>query len=307
MDFQMTEAIYQCGAHLSHQELLPQESACPLCTFTGTRRTVITLQEDPRVDLLACPCGCMSASRMPQPQVLRDYYSRYYATFTGQFPAAFQNSDRLARHILRALDIKAQDNIRILDFGGGVDAPVSRAMARRLIERGTRHVGIALVDYNAFCQRDWGAITVDCYQELEEARAEFDAIVASAIVEHIPYPQAVLRTLVRSLRPGGAAYFRTPSMSSILKLGSRLGMHIDFTYPAHVHDMGQAFWDNLHLSMGSDCDWRLTRSRPAIVEADFRRHPVNAAVAFLFKLPWYALRSHYTMVGGWEAIIARGT
>jgi hypothetical protein len=47
-----------------------------------------------------------------------------------------------------------------------MDAVISRSLARHFIQRGARSVDIALVGYNASCPREWGAITVDCYQSL---------------------------------------------------------------------------------------------------------------------------------------------
>jgi 2-polyprenyl-3-methyl-5-hydroxy-6-metoxy-1,4-benzoquinol methylase len=67
---------------------------------------------------------------------------------------------------------------------------------------------------------DWGAITVDCYQELHAAAKEFDIVVASAIIEHIPSPRSILIALLNSLRVGGGIYFRTPAVSSLIRLNS---------------------------------------------------------------------------------------
>jgi len=300
----MPVSVHQKGVHLSENELLPEEDACPICMYTGYRRPVIALQRDPPVYLLACRCGCMSASRMPQPNVLSDYYSRYYAE-TGGTTATFDGSDRFARHLFRLLSDAPKSHLRILDFGGGVDAAISKSLARRFRERGTKRVEIALVDYNASCQRDSDAATVDCYRSLQEAGDGFDLVIASAIVEHIPYPRDTIVGLLNSLCARGRAYFRTPTVASIVQLASRFGVHIDFTYPAHLHDMGQTFWENLPASLGLDGDFSLIRSRPSIAETEFAKHPSRTAIAHAFKLPWLLLRNRYTMVGGWEAVIAR--
>jgi hypothetical protein len=99
---------------------------------------VITLQDAPPVQLLACPCGCMSASRMPKQGVLREYYSTYYGSIEGS--ATFDGGDRFARHLSRCLKITPKGVLRILDFGGGVDAALSRSLAKRLLRNGgARH------------------------------------------------------------------------------------------------------------------------------------------------------------------------
>jgi hypothetical protein len=84
-------AIHHQGAHLSEDQLLP-ESVCPICGYTGNIRPVIALHDAPPMHLLACRCGCISASRMPREEVLRDYYKRYYTATDGT--ATFDGSDR---------------------------------------------------------------------------------------------------------------------------------------------------------------------------------------------------------------------
>jgi hypothetical protein len=68
-------------------------------------------------------------------------------------------------------------------------------------------------------------------------------------------------------------------MSATIKLAARLGVHIDFTYPGHVHDMGQAFWDNVLKSLDAGPGFHLIRSRPSVVETEFRLHPSRTVIA----------------------------
>ena len=300
----MIKQVYHQGMHLSEEDLLPPERACVVCGFAGERRPVLSLQQDPRVDLQQCICGCRSASRMPKPDVLMAYYSGYYS-HGNQTGCTFDDSARFGPHLLRHLKLGPVHNARILDFGGGIDAALSRSLAALLTAQGAQGVEIALVDYNANCARSWGKTRVECYPSLEEAGDRFDVVIASGIIEHLPYPHDTLLHLLHSLRPGGRAYFRTPAMSPVVRLAERLGVRLDFTFPAHVHDMGQKFWDNVLPSLGADRDFRLLASRPSIVETTFRLHPVPTLVSHVCKLPWYCLRSAYTLVGGWEATIAR--
>lgn len=300
----MIKQVYHQGMHLSEEELLPLERACVVCDFAGERRPVLSLQRAPRVDLLECKCGCRSASRMPKPDVLAAYYSSYYShgNDTGY---TFDESSRFGAHLLRQLKLGSVSCPRILDFGGGIAAALSRSLADELIAQGAQRVEIVLVDYNADCQRDWGQITVECCRSLDEVKDQFDIVIASGIVEHIPYPHDTLLQLLGSLRSAGRAYFRTPAMSSTVRLAERLGIRLDFTYPAHVHDLGQAFWENVLQSLGACREYHLLTSRPSIVETTFRLHPLPTVISHVFKLPWYLLRGAYTLVGGWEAVIAR--
>jgi len=295
--------LYNRGARLAESQLLPAESACPLCGFSGPRPTAIALQDAPPIHLLACPCGCFSASRMPREEVLQAYYSHYYAAIEGT--ATFDGCERFSRHLFRVLGVAPKPTIRILDFGGGVDAALARSLAQQFLRRGTRRVEIALVDYNASCPREWdGGITVDCYAGLPQSAEGFDVVLGSGIVEHISHPRQIVDGLLHSLRADGRAYFRTPVMASVVKWAARFGLKIDFGYPAHLHDMGQPFWENLLTTLHVE-GFRLTRSRPSIVETEFGAHPSRTAIAHLFKLPWLVLRKNYSMVGGWEAVFAR--
>jgi 2-polyprenyl-3-methyl-5-hydroxy-6-metoxy-1,4-benzoquinol methylase len=296
--------IFHEGVHLSEEDLLPPERACVICGFAGERRPVLVLQRDPTVELRLCRCGCRSASRMPKPEVLAAYYANYYS-HGNETGYTFDGSARFGAHLLSQLKLGPVRNPRILDFGGGIDAALSRSLATRLIAQGAQGVEIALVDYNADCKRDWGKIMVDSHQSLDEAGEQFDVVIASGIIEHIPYPHDTLLQLLHSLRPGGRAYFRTPAMSPVVRLAERMGIRLDFTFPAHVHDLGQAFWENVLQSLGADREFELMVSRPSIVETTFRLHPVPTVVSHIFKLPWYLLRSAYTLVGGWEAVISR--
>ena len=241
---------------------------------------------------------------MPKPDVLTVYYSEYYShgNDTGY---TFDDSRRFGPHLLRQFKLGPVQNARILDYGGGIDAALSRSLADSLMAQGTQRVEIALVDYNSNCKRNWGTVTVERYGSLQAAGEGFDVVIASGIIEHIPNPHDTLLQLLHSLRPGGRAYFRTPAMSPVVRLAEHLGIRLDFTFPVHVHDMGQAFWERLLTSLGINRNFGLLVSQPSIVETTFALHPVPTLVSYVFKLPWYVLRSAYTLVGGWEATIAR--
>jgi hypothetical protein len=104
---------------------------------------------------------------------------------------------------------------------------------------------------------------------------------------------------------GDRAYFRTPAMSSLIKTAALFGVRIDFTFPGHVHDMGQPFRETVLSTLGVSSTSRRIRSRPAIVETEFLAHPSRTTIAHAFKWPWFVLRRNYSMVGGWEAVFAR--
>ena len=148
----MNRIYDQGGIHLSEDQLLPLEIACPVCLREAIRPCVLVLQDDPRVDLVACGCGCYSASRMPKPEVLEEYYRRYYDQT--EETATFDGSERFGAHLYRMLQSSQRSAMRILYFGGGVDATSSRSVAHEFIGRGTERVAISLVDRSASCPYD---------------------------------------------------------------------------------------------------------------------------------------------------------
>jgi hypothetical protein len=112
--------------------------------------------------------------------------------------------------------------------------------------------------------------------------------------------------LLSGLRPGGIFYARTPSLAPILRIFQFLRLPYDFTFPAHVHDLGQKFWESILDCLPLDrCAFQVLLSRPSIVETSFRSNPLRTAISYLLKSPWYILHRHYRLIGGWEVVIHR--
>jgi len=282
-----------------------------LCFFSGERSPALRLQSDPDVFLLACPsCGGFSASRLPTEDALREYYSKYYeqVIFQDAERVTFDEPQRFARHLLRqARPFLQERNLRILDFGGG-DGNLSLAIARLLLESGASHIDVILVDYNAVLARnDSQHISLECHESWGTANVkDCDLVLASGILEHIPYPQKDLIRLLRALRPGGVFYARTPCVASLFRILQRIGLPVDFIYPAHVHDMGEAYWLSILSFLPPEFQhYSMICSRPSIVETTLRRNTLRTMAAHMLKAPWHILGSRYPFVGGWEVLIRR--
>ncbi len=298
---------FHSGAHLEERHLEAADNACPLCLSEKPRPSVLRLQSGPDVELLACEtCGGYSASRMPTPQALHDYYSDYYEDADQRI--TFDLPGRLALHIFQRAFPDAPPNRRIdlLDFGGG-DAEIARRIASRLLEAGAPSVRIQLVDYNAEVRpSDSSRVSLERVETLERVeKGAFDLVVASAILEHIPRPRRDLVSLFDALRPGGVFYARTPSVVPLLRLCERFGMRWDFTFPGHVHDLGQKFWSTIlgRLSLEGTID--VLDARPSPVETTLRNHPLRTVAARLLKAPWHLLGSSWGLVGGWEVFFQK--
>jgi SAM-dependent methyltransferase len=307
----MKATAFHSGMHLEEMSLRPIEPSCPLCYFAGERPVYLRLQSEPNVFLLACPnCGGFSASRLPTDKALRSYYSRYYQQqiFDDAEKVTFDEPKRFARHIVgRAKPYLMNRTPRILDFGGG-DGNLSISIARYWLDCGASTVHLVLVDYNAALARsDSQHIELECYENLASAKpSDCDLVVASGILEHIPYPRQDFMRLLSSLRPGGLFYARTPAVASMFRVLQRAGLRPDFTYPAHVHDMGEAYWSSILRHLPSEYrNYSVIWSRPSIVETTLRKNAFRTVAAYIAKAPWYVFRSRYQFVGGWEVLISR--
>jgi SAM-dependent methyltransferase len=294
------------GLHLREDQLEPAEAACPLCLSGEPRPPIFRLQAAPDVDLLSCrSCGAYSASRMPTPEALRSYYRDYYKEADER--VTFDLPQRLARHIFRgAFTTVARRTIDVLDFGGG-DAEVARRIAKLLLDAGASGVRILLVDFNAEVPvLDSPLIRLERADTLEGIEAEsFDLVIASAILEHIPHPRRDLTSLLKALRAGGVFYARTPSVVPLLRLFQIFGVRSDFTFPGHVHDLGEKFWGTIlgRLPLGDAVE--ILDSRPALVETTLGIHPLRTVAAHMLKAPWRVLGSSYGLIGGWEVFFRR--
>lgn len=309
----MKATAFHSGMHLEETDLRPAESACPLCSFRGNRSAVLRLQSEPTVSLVACPnCGGFSASRLPTEEALRTYYSKYYqqGIFQDAEKVTFDEPQRFAEHLVRkAKPFLGKPDLRILDFGGG-GGDLSLSIARRLLKDGASHVHVVLVDYNAALARsDSQEISLECHEDLASASAmDCDLVLASGILEHIPYPQEDFTRLLSAVRPGGLFYARTPCVASLFGILQRIGLPVDFTYPAHVHDMGEAYWSNILTCLPSEFQhYSVIWSQPSIVETTLRKNVVRTLAAHLMKFPWRILGSRYPFVGGWEVLIGRSS
>jgi SAM-dependent methyltransferase len=303
----LAATTFHSGVYLNESQLEAAGKACPLCLSEKPRSSVLRLQSSPDVELLSCEaCGGYSASRMPTPEALRDFYRDYYEDADQRI--TFDLPQRLALRIFRRAFPAAPPSRRLdlLDFGGG-DAEISRRIANRLLEAGAPSVHILLVDYNAeTLPSDSARISLERVETLERVeKGAFDLVVASAILEHIPYPRKDLASLFGALGPGGVFYARTPSVVPLLKLCERFGLRWDFTFPGHIHDLGQKFWSTIpgHLPLPGTID--ILDARPSPVETTLRNHPFRTVAAHLLKTPWHLLGSSWGFVGGWEVFFQR--
>lgn len=303
-------AIFHKSLYLDEGELQPPDFTCLFCT-SSLRHPVYTLQKTPEVLLLQCKaCHAVSASRMPTDEALLEYYSVYYDSPESQASdgqITFDSPLRLARN-LAGMYLRHQDETHgsILDVGGG-DGTISHLVAMQLIERGATQVNVTVVDYNKKIVRPHDSrIAIDRADSLADVGGLYGFVIASAVIEHSPHPRTLLLDLLQRMEQGGIFYARTPYMLPIMKLLQLIGVKVNFTYPGHLHDLGQAFWEG-YFTMKQADDFQILDSRPAIVETTFRKHLARTVVAYCFKIPWYLFGKSYKYVGGWEVFVRKGS
>ena len=305
----VSAAAYHAGKFLQEHELLPESTACPWCKFAGNRALSLPLQKSPDVWLLRCPaCLADSASRVATEGAIDTYYASYYAD-TSVNRVTCGNPSRLARHVCRHAKLpRSLPKITVLDFGGG-DGSISHAVGVEYAKHRSVPVDIIVVDYNKnLVAPAHPLVTLSHRSTLAEIpeRPQFDLVLASAILEHLPEPALITRKLLGTLAPGGCFYARTPYMVPLLRLFSRLHITYDFTFPAHFHDLGQDFWERILSTLDmAPGEWALVRSQPSPVETSFSDNFVRTVLSHVMKAPWWILRRSYPYVGGWEVSIQR--
>jgi hypothetical protein len=298
-------AAFHQSRHLAPAEVYDATSRCPVCLTEAKRRPILRLQDSPTVELLECPqCRVCSASHMPLPAVLQEYYSKYYAN--GQEKITCPSSARFAPHIAAHSGLAGRKGVlRILDFGGG-DGALARRTADHLLGNSDAAAEIDLVDFEKPGDYATDKIKLRGHSDLKKVSGPYDLIIASAVLEHIPEVHVVMRQLFSLARPGSALYARTPCVAPLARLVRRL----DFTYPGHVHDMGAAFWNRIVKTFGLNA--RYAVSGPSLIETTLRSHPLRTIAAAVLKMPARVegvlspvarTDRWWNFVGGWEIML----
>ena len=309
--------VFHRGEHVDHQNLLPFAAGCPFCG-SERRKTLLNLQMDPQIELMRCEsCFCCSASRIPTDACLSKYYAKYYEDLaTSQDGRRVTNHDLtgLATHIFemffsaqRAGRFTMQRPLSILDFGGG-DGSLALEVAHRVLALVGGYAAVTVIDFNSVVREIADPRISTCrYPDLGSlpAGGKFDLVIASSVLEHLPFPRPTLELLLSIVSPDGHFYARTPYVQPVLSAAAALGKSIDFTFPGHIHDMGQAFWEQF---LSGQKEFNLVVSRPSLVETKLSLNPIRTIAAHALKAPWHLLAGvgrRWPFVGGWEVGVQR--
>lgn len=293
------------GKRLGTADLDDAREMCPVCHSSRPRHPILVVQRDPDIEMLQCAvCGAASASHMPKPEVLRTYYTEYYAGTSLRH--TMHKTERFARHALRAMpNLNESKPLRILDFGGG-DGSLAVAIAKLLQAQGSsEQITIDVVDYPEPRDPEDPRISMNAHRDLATVEGGHDLILASAIFEHIPDAHTTIRQVLDRGANRAYMYARTPFVVPL----ARIIPSIDITYPGHVHDMGSGFWGRFIDTFG--IKGRLLLSRPSLVETTFAHAPARTFLAHALKAPALMEQAlfgrqrppRWSLVGGWEAVL----
>jgi 2-polyprenyl-3-methyl-5-hydroxy-6-metoxy-1,4-benzoquinol methylase len=301
----MQATSFHKGMRVNREDVYEARDRCPVCLSQDERHACLRIQDDPVIEMLFCKaCEACSASHMPKRELLDRYYAQYYSKAGDH--VAFSSPERFARHLGAVLKPQAVSSLRILDFGGG-DGSLAIALAQKFQVGAGFQIPIAIdvIDYEKPREASTPNVVVNGHRDLNEVGGQYDVLLASAILEHIPDAHATIRKLVGMAGPGAFMYARTPYVVPL----ARLVPTLDTTYPAHVHDMGSGFWNRFADTF--DLRARLLLSRPSLVETTLRDNPIRTVLAQALKFPalaelWLSKQTRvprWKFVGGWEVVL----
>jgi len=293
------------ASSVREEDLGPRLERCPLCDAPEQTTASVSLQPHPQVELLVCTrCGGASASRLPSSEFLSALYE------PGHYESSLVSDDRLsarcAASVVDAISVDSSMPLSILDYGGS-DGTLSNSLRTELLRQGhSGDVSSTVVDL--FPREDTAHQRFITPAEFEKSSHQYDVVLASAVLEHLTNPHAVIRSIVDHVGAGSYFYARTPWDEPLHK--SVPGYTI--RWPRHLHDLGPAYWDQFFQLFGVEGETLV--SRPSIVESSLRQSIPRTVAAHLLKLPGHletqlrrtlGAEGHrmWKLVGGWEVVL----
>ena len=214
----MQATSFHKGMRVNREDVYEARDRCPVCLSQDERHACLRIQNDPVIEMLFCKaCEACSASHMPKRELLDRYYAQYYSKAGDH--VAFSSPERFARHLSAVLKPQAASSLRILDFGGG-DGSLAIALAQKFQVSAGFQIPIAIdvVDYEKHREASTPNVVVNGHRDLNEVGGQYDVLLASAILEHIPDAHSTIRKLVGMARPGAFMYARTPYVVPLARL-----------------------------------------------------------------------------------------
>ncbi len=195
------------------------------------------------------------AGRGPDPLV--NYHEEYtnYSSTARRFE--FANLVRFAEEHFQgqpSIDRSAPGDVTWLDFGCGAGGLLKylRDLGRLKWRDVTVPIHPVGHDVGSYSERlkkndnfeilDWDALRTTCAER-------FDIISCIEVIEHIPYPRAVIELLASCLRPGGLLILTTGNLDC--PLAQRQGIHFTYCVPEiHISLFNPSLLSRLYREVG---------------------------------------------------------
>jgi SAM-dependent methyltransferase len=220
----------------------PKDESDAVPAFVGGAKPVYVIGDSDSDRRLA---GRLDASFLDVADELRDYYEGRAGeldelALTYEHPEPYKRFFYRARFraVLDALDPQAGE--QILEIGCG-----SGAYTRELVERGAEVTATEVAPGPlAQARRNVGPVAREANLRIEDAQrlslpdAQFDKVLLSEVIEHIPEPGRAIAEAARVLRPGGLLVVSTPSRLSPMNLAYGLKRRVRrYGFNEHLHEL----------------------------------------------------------------------
>lgn len=211
-------------------QLEMRASPCPICAGEDFETLATGDRHGLGLVTVGCRrCGLLQTNPRPTAEGLQRFYAQHYRTFyqgvrkpSDEYVAANRKDVRLAYTVdflQRALALGERHSI--LDYGCGEG---SLFVALRRAGYAGQLVGVEADPEFGRYAAERGRATV--HARLDDVGA-VDAVVVNHVLEHIPDPVGLLRSLARHLNPGGAIYVDVPDAE---EYGTIADLHVAHLY-----------------------------------------------------------------------------
>lgn len=139
------------------------------------------------------------------------------------------------------VDLVLPEHHRILDIGCGNGANLFL-----LSQRGHNGVGLTLseVETQLVTERGFECVTWDIMAEqLPFEEQTFDALIFSHVLEHVPWPEVVIKRYLKLLRPGGGVYVALPNALNLVQRWHFLSGNFNYTETGVMDRTHLRFYD----------------------------------------------------------------
>lgn len=216
-----------------------EPSSCPLCCATTVNPVGHKQVRETTYPLARCAqCCLVFVTGIPSPEALASHYAQEWAEAQHPSQAERRTVDQgieamRFRRRLKELSHWAAPPGRLLDVGCKDGAFLALAQAR-----GWRVHGVELSHAAAAAAQARGVeVFVGTLEETPYAQGTFDVITLWHIIEHVPQPLELLRTVHRLLQPHGLIALETPNIGG--RGFHRHGLEWEYlTPPAHLRYFG---------------------------------------------------------------------